>query len=612
MRKTIFILLVILRFQNLTAQKILTIKPHDEDIEVINNLSYYLDSTGQVSIYQILSSDLFRPLSKNTINFGRNQSYLWLKLRIINQSNSDRVFSLISKGVDSLQSYQVSEPTSQILKNSLTGSHISLNKREFMSPYLSFSFKLSPNQVNVIYVRAKNNNYPLSVYPFKLFTQDSAKFYIKRKDLLQSIYIGSMVFLLLFGSVLLSFFKEWLYFYYLLCVLFSMTMMLVYNDYYYLIFEQAPLIIRNKNFYGIPTSLLPLFYLFFAKEFLVFGYDVNGYLKRLIRVTSILTVCVLVIFLAFNISIYQYRIIFYVCIFALCTLTLVLLFRSIRRKYKPAWLFLFATVPVLLMGFWETLSDLHHTPVQEIHSYYYFFTIFEMYMLTLGLSLKFKIAQDEKKKLQAEVFAIETQVQENERQRIAQDIHDKIGGLLGALYINLSVLTKNKNLGTEEVSSIQKSLKMLDLTSEEVRGISHSLASNTLTKLGLVAMLIEMYEGSDSPKVSIQNNGFLSRLSPTKEMASYAIIQECINNARKHADAKNIYIVFKQIDEKLLIMIEDDGNGFDIRNLPKTGTGLENIGFRVKEHLQGDLSIDTDIGQGTTIMIKIKLTLNKH
>ncbi len=95
-------------------------------------------------------------------------------------------------------------------------------------------------------------------------------------------------------------------------------------------------------------------------------------------------------------------------------------------------------------------------------------------------------------------------------------------------------------------------------------------------------------------------------------MASYAIIQECINNARKHADAKNIYIVFKQIDEKLLIMIEDDGNGFDIRNLPKTGTGLENIGFRVKEHLQGDLSIDTDIGQGTTIMIKIKLPLNKH
>lgn len=385
-------------------------------------------------------------------------------------------------------------------------------------------------------------------------------------------------------------------------------MMLVYNDYYYLIFEQIPEIIRTKNFYGIPTSFASLFYLYFAREFLVYGYDKNATINRAISVATFGTVSVVVFFIVFGWNVYQFRFLFYFFIFVLCSLTIFILYRSLRLNYKPAWLFLIATLPVLSMGFWETISDLHHTPVQEIHSYYYACTMFEMYMLTLGLSLKFKIAQDEKKKLQAEVFEIELQIQENERQRIAKDLHDKLGGILGALKINLSVLTRNKSLHADDTEALNKSLTMLDFTSEEVRNISHSLASSTLIKLGLVAMLIEMYRYSDIPKVRIQNNGFLARLDLIKEMALYAIIQECINNARKHADATEISVVFKQIEDKLTVMIEDDGKGFVIKNSLNSGKGLENIVYRVKEHLDGKLTIDTAIGQGTIIMIKLKVS----
>jgi signal transduction histidine kinase len=386
-----------------------------------------------------------------------------------------------------------------------------------------------------------------------------------------------------------------------------MTMMLVYNDYYYLIFDKVPEIIRNKNFYGIPTSLTPIFYLLFAKEFLVFDYDENIHLKRLTWLISGITIFVVAIFVIFNWNVYQNRIIFYILIFVLCSLTLFLLYRSLSRKYAPAWFFLFATVPVLLMGFWETLSDFHHTPVQVIHFYYYGFTLLEMYLLTLGLSLKFKIAQDEQKQLQKDVFAIETLVQENERQRIAQDLHDKLGGLLGALTINLSVLAKNKQLQKQEIDSLEKSLEMINLTSEEVRNISHSLASSTLTKLGLVAMLVEMYQNTDSPIVLIRNNGFNIRLDSAREMALYAIIQECINNARKHAAATEISVIFKQAGDRLTVMIEDDGKGFEVGNTPGEGKGLGNISFRIKEHLKGELTIDTSVGHGTIIMIKMKV-----
>ncbi|GGD44493.1 hypothetical protein GCM10011514_05610 [Emticicia aquatilis] len=585
----------------------ININQTDQEIEIINQTTYLLDPNGQISFHQILSNTNFQKLPKNTISFGSNQSYLWLKFRVINNGVVPRVFSLVSKGIDSLQCYQVAEPTKQLLRASLTGTHIPFNAREFSSPYLTFTFQLLPHQINIVYVRVRTLNYPLSVSPFRLFSHNSAKAFIKRNDLLQSIYIGSMVFLLLFGSALFFFFQEKLYLYYLLCVFLSLTMMLVYNDYYYLIFDKIPDIIRTKNFYGIPTSFASMFYLFFAREFLVYGYDKGGYINRAINGVAVGTVMLVTLFITFGWNVYEYRFLFYFFIFLLCSLTIFLLYRSLRLQYKPAWLFLLATVPVLLMGFWETISDIHHMPVQDIHTYYYACTMFEMYVLTLGLSLKFKIAQDEKKKLQAEVFEIESQVQENERQRIAKDLHDKLGGLLGALKINLSVLSKNKQLQTQELEVLHKSYEMLDLTTEEVRNISHSLASSTLTKLGLVAMLTEMYNESANPKVLIQNNGLHNRLDSIKEMALYAIIQECINNARKHAEATEVSVVFKQNDDKLTVLIEDDGRGFEIKNNANNGKGLENIGFRVKEHLNGELMIDTSIGQGTIIMIKTKV-----
>ena len=590
-----------------SQSKIIDIDRLNDDIEIISNTEFLLDSSGKTSINTIIKNNLFRKIDEKQINFGSNQSYLWLKFRVRNISNTSRKFSLISKGIDSLMSYQVIDSSQKIVQEKLTGSHIPLKYREFASPYLTFSFELNPQQINTIYARIKNQNYPLSVSPFKLMSRDLTQLYLKKNDLLQSVYIGSMMFLLLFGSALLFFFKEWVYFYYLLCVLFSMIMMMTYNDYYYLIVEKSPLIIRNKSFFGTIPSILPIFYLFFAKEFLVYGYDKNGYLKNLTQYLSLVTLLVVASFLIFNINFYQFRNVLYIFISSLCSLTLVLLYRSIRRKYKPAYFFLVATVPVLLMGFLESLSEFHSIPVQDIHGYYYTATIFEMYVLTLGLSLKFKISQDEKKRLQAEVFAIENQVQENERQRIAQDLHDKLGGILGALKINISSLSINKNLTETEKTSLGKSLEMIDLTSEEVRNISHSLASSTLTKLGLVAMLIEMYQQSETPKIVIQNSGFVNRLSSMKEMALYAIIQECVNNALKHANANEIFIIFKEIEEKLTVIIEDDGCGFNIGKTSTGGRGLENINFRVKEHLRGDLQIDTNVGSGTVIMIKMKI-----
>ncbi len=578
-----------------------------EEIDFIPGMGFMIDSSGRLSVREVMRSDGFRKLDRRMLNFGSNPSYLWLKVTIDNQSAFQDKYFFISKGVDSLWAYQVDDASGQILKSSFTGDHTPMQKREILSSYLASGFSFLPYRSTTFYFRIKNVNYPLSIYPFKLMSHYKAMSFLKTQDLFQSLYIGVMVFLILFSLSLLIFFREGIYIYYLLCVLFSMTMMLVYNGYYYLIFDSAPEFIRNKNFFGVPTTLIPMFYLFFAKEFLSYGYDKNLVLKRLIYGLSALTVFVVVVFIVLKLNFYQYRYFIYLLIFCLCFLTFVLVFRSIRIKYKPASLFLFATVPVLCIGVLETFSDLHHLPVQLMHTIYYSFTVFELFVLTLGLAFRFKIDQDEKKKLQMEVFAIELQVQETERKRIAQDLHDKLGGLLGAVKLNFSLLANTKELQIQEIASLKKILQMLDLASEEVRNIAHSLASSTLAKLGLVPMLLEMYRAAEQPKVVIQHNNFNARLDSIKEMALYAIIQESINNALKHADADEIAVIFNKTDERVTVMIEDDGKGFEIQNSPLQGKGLENIVFRVKEILHGELLIESTEKRGTIITVRFKI-----
>jgi len=214
LEKKLLLLLLILGHAAVNAQNaLINIKPSDQEVEIISQTSYLLDPTGKLYFSQIQSNQSFQRLPKNTISFGSNQSYLWLKFSVLNNDSSPRIFSLVSKGIDSLRCFQVSNATAQILHSGLTGTHIPFNSREFAGPYLAFTFQLQTQESNTIYVRVRTLNYPLSVSPFKIFSQNAAKTFIKRHDLLQSIYIGSMVFLLLFGSALLFFFQEKLYLY---------------------------------------------------------------------------------------------------------------------------------------------------------------------------------------------------------------------------------------------------------------------------------------------------------------------------------------------------------------------------------------------------------------
>ena len=92
------------------------------------------------------------------------------------------------------------------------------------------------------------------------------------------------------------------------------------------------------------------------------------------------------------------------------------------------------------------------------------------------------------------------------------------------------------------------------------------------------------------------------------ELALYRITQELINNVLKHSEAKNVSLQMGYRDEKIIIMIEDDGKGFEL-NRHKEGYGLKNLEARTKL-LNGSLNIDSQIGKGTSVLIEVPYKFN--
>ena len=204
--------------------------------------------------------------------------------------------------------------------------------------------------------------------------------------------------------------------------------------------------------------------------------------------------------------------------------------------------------------------------------------------------------------------------QEDERKRIAEDLHDRVGSILSTvkLYFN-SLNTKIDTHQVENNQQFDKANTLLDEAVQEVRRISHNLVSGLLMKFGLVPALrdlCETVEGAQQIKVHLQMHGIDERLDNQIEISLYRIIQELISNILKHAKATEITVSITRQDGNLNILVEDNGKGFDT-NLVYEGMGLKNIRSRV-EKLNGKINFDSVIDRGTIVNIDVPMKHNDN
>jgi PAS domain S-box-containing protein len=200
--------------------------------------------------------------------------------------------------------------------------------------------------------------------------------------------------------------------------------------------------------------------------------------------------------------------------------------------------------------------------------------------------------------------------QEDERQRIARDLHDQLGQQLTALRLTLETLKAQSVERTDlriQVETLQELARQLD---EDVALRVRGLRSVALENLGLPTAVRE-YVSNWSRRFGIPVQLHISpaadeRMPLELETMLFRLVQEALNNVIKHARADHVDVILERTPEQVSIIVEDNGIGFEPGEFSKTGTGLGLIGMRERAALAGGhLQIESTPGQGTTVLARI-------
>jgi signal transduction histidine kinase len=200
--------------------------------------------------------------------------------------------------------------------------------------------------------------------------------------------------------------------------------------------------------------------------------------------------------------------------------------------------------------------------------------------------------------------------QEEERSRLAKDLHDGLGGLLSGVKFSLSNMKDNLIITPDNMAVFERSLDMIDTSIKELRRVAHNMMPEMLTRFGLDEALKEYCNTINTTKllsVKYLPVGMDKRLDKSTEIIIYRIVQELLNNILKHAGASEALIQVIREEKRLNLVVEDNGKGFDPSLTENNrGAGWMNIRSRI-EYLKGQLDIHSEPGKGTLITIEFNI-----
>lgn len=227
----------------------------------------------------------------------------------------------------------------------------------------------------------------------------------------------------------------------------------------------------------------------------------------------------------------------------------------------------------------------------------------ERHAMEADLRLQAEKAQSE---LRREILHRSIRAQEEERRRIARELHDETAQALTGLSLGLGRIeaatdfeaarSEARRLGGEVVEAMR-----------ELRRIAMRLRPSTLDDLGLTAALEQLVEDSpagETIRVAFRHPTFERRLDPALETTIYRVVQEALTNAARHAGASAIEVELAEADGQVIASVSDDGHGFDVGAAPAGGLGLGGMRERA-ELIGGELTIDSALGRGTEVVLRV-------
>jgi signal transduction histidine kinase len=289
------------------------------------------------------------------------------------------------------------------------------------------------------------------------------------------------------------------------------------------------------------------------------------------------------------------------------------LYEAYKRGNRASLYYLFSLFPFCIWLIFDSFSKffgIGHLPF--VLPPFAISFLAEIIILAFGLSLRFNLFKKESEVFQQKLSQSKVETaqqiiiaQENERNRIAQDLHDEVGGSLGTLKGMLSSLVSKDKKYLE-------SLKLLDKTHQDLRNISHNLMPPEFEYFGLKNSLSNSLQNLQRAYPAIKFEFLVTgnelRLKPEIELNIYRIISELLNNVIKHSKATEATVQLNFYADEIIMMVEDNGVGIKNKNnLDDTsGIGLKTINSRAN-YIGANLVFDSN-QFGTTVVFEFFLS----
>jgi len=588
--------------------------------DIRNNGYYYEDKGLKATVDTLIKlkrQNKLSPLTPyRTFNKGFSLSYWWIVFDIENTlpETVNLLFNERSNGINRLQLFKL-DSVGKVTRMALTGDHFRFDTRPISYHNYLYPIKLKAKERATYLLwadkRGQNMVMPLGLAKDVDLIHAEIPFYT-----FFGVFVGIYLFAIVFNLLLFISIRDKIHIYYALYVF----CMLIFNLEdeglaFQWLYPNVPFLqdyLRHIIAFAGSALLIQVMQLFVnqTKE--------NSKLYGLANTYKIL--CYLLILLPltlfFKTSLLLERINFFATNFMALATVLILIACAIERiinGYKIAWYYLVAML-ILLLGI---LNYVFNT--LGITNLYFFQTTglvigltVEIVFLSFALTLRYNFLKREKKALLQEKAKLEVALvddvfaaQENERARLARDLHDDLGGTLSAIKLNVTAFKVNTlALGTTDQAFYSQTIDMIEKACINLREIAHDLMPKNLDKMGLVGALSEQFAYlKQTSTISFEfvfdlQNTIASEL----ELAIYRIIKELINNVEKHSCATQAIVQLLCSQTQITIMCEDNGLGFD-GNKSVMGLGLNNITSRIN-YLKGTLYIDSN-KNGTTITILI-------
>ncbi|MBN8835724.1 MAG: hypothetical protein J0I09_00545 [Sphingobacteriia bacterium] len=543
------------------------------------------------------------------INYGFYRPFSWCKFILKNNSDfTDWIIKIHQGKVDSVQLY-VQRSNGELTKYKLIGRFESLKNKSFFSADYANLVSLAPNEKVTCYL-----------YTSRKFSRHAAIITIEKEqdfngyNKLFNIGIWALfgiIFLVsCIGFVLNFFINGRIYIFYSIYTFSFLLLLLSETGFLNAFIFKARLedIIYSFN--------ISTYYCFLAWHIL-FTVELLGLNKRTdkrgywLGYTLGITFCIIAFLLLIPIpDILRWWLCYasYYVAFLVDAFIIYVIIASIKKRKLVVVIYLIGFLYTTIVGTILTLADLqiidninHHIDI------FYITPLVEIICMVISLSFIFSNTIKEKINSQIQLNEIQRDiinVQEEERKRIAQDLHDEVGNSLAALK-NIIAYSNNKYNIEEEIEHIIN----------EVRNISHNLMPidfNEYALTDIVRQTIDKFKEHPIIKFEYIQTGNNKKLQPVTELIIYRILNELISNITKHANATKALVQLTYQENSLILSVEDDGIGItnNINETVKKGLGLKNIKHRVG-YINAMLTIETN-SKGTLIIIEIPYANNQQ